>query len=87
MKNSILVLVVLFFASIVFTNCSNPEKEKITVCECISLYDDYQEKKSKAETEEERTKLSTEELGKNVECLKLETSLGDKLEEEQAKCK
>ncbi len=65
---------------------NNEEPAKITVCECENLVFEYLEKKSQAQTEEEKIQLAKEELEKNVQCYELEKSLGDKLKEEQDKC-
>ena len=62
------------------------ENIKVTICECQSLGDDYFELKMNASTEEEKRRLSKEELSKNIACAKLENSLGDQLQSEIDKC-
>jgi hypothetical protein len=100
MKKVISIFGVILYNSSILTSCGpneesnqnntvneGPKKFNITVCECDNLFWDYQEKKSKAKTKEERNDLSIEELTKNQECYELEKSLGTKLKEEQNKCK
>lgn len=62
------------------------EEEGMTICECNKLFETYEGKKANASSQEEIRALTKEETSKNLECLKLESQLGDKLQEERQKC-
>ena len=77
-----------FAAILLLIGCGGQGNEnvEVTICECQSLGDDYFDLKMNASTEEEKRRLSKEELSKNIACAKLENSLGDQLQSEIDKC-
>ena len=82
MKN---ILYLLFVLPLLFS-CQEGQEEGMTICECNKLFDTYAEKKANASSQEEIQALTKEETSKNLECLKLESQLGDKLQDELEKC-
>lgn len=89
-KNEIMMKKLFYYvvAITITVGCGGQVNENIevTICECQSLGDDYFELKMNASTEEEKRRLSKEELSKNMACAKLENSLGDQLQTEIDKC-
>ncbi len=78
----------LYITILLFVGCASNENDSytVTVCECQTLFEDYSNKKLNADSKEEKLRLSKEELSKNIECAKLEKSLGENLTNEIAKC-